>query len=108
MLYVDTSIRFKSGEISEIAKTCKETGLLTQFIGLRFNCYTNPAMFDWFNENPDSYEHLNTIEANILFFTNNFVTSLVMKAWVTCALGNFFIITLTSYYQTINKTWLNK
>ncbi len=87
-MYVDTSIRFKSSEIKQLANTCKETGLLTQFIGLRFICYTNPAIFDWFNENQNSYKYLNTIEANILFFTNNFVTSLVMKAWVTCALGN--------------------
>ncbi len=43
----------------------------------------------WFGENVDDFENFDTIEANILYFTNNFITALVMKAWVTCALGWF-------------------
>ena len=114
MLYVDSSIRFKSGEVRPIVNACKNVGLLTQYIGnsaiksnrkfhvaqilkqvscqkktkkaLKLNCYTNPKMFDWFNETADSYEDFFTIEANILMFHRSFLTSLIMKAWVTCAL----------------------
>jgi hypothetical protein len=46
-------------------------------------------MMTWFGENVDDFENFDTIEANILYFTNNFITALVMKAWVTCALGWF-------------------
>lgn len=86
VLYLDSSIRFKSGELAPIFTTLKETGLLTQFIGLKLTCYTNPQMFAWFNEEVKSYESFFTIEANILLFHRNFLTTLMMKSWVTCAL----------------------
>ncbi len=43
-------------------------------------------MFDWFQEKPESFKEFYTIEANILMFHQNFLTKLLMKAWVTCAL----------------------
>ena len=55
-------------------------------IFLDLNCYTNPKMFEWFGEKSESYKLFYTIEANILLFHQNFLTSLLMKSWVTCAL----------------------
>ena len=43
-------------------------------------------MFSWFEEETKSFENFFTIEANILLFHQNFLTNLVMKAWITCAL----------------------
>ena len=86
VIYIDSSIRFQSSEISPIIESLKNVGMLTQFIELKLNCYTNPKMFDWFHETKDNYEDFFTIEANILLFHRSFITSLIMKAWVTCAL----------------------
>lgn len=86
IIYVDSSIRFKSDQILPIINTLSDVGMMTQFIELKLNCYTNPKMFDWFEESEKSYEEFFTIEANILLFSRNFVTDLIMKAWVTCAL----------------------
>lgn len=85
MFYVDSSIRFHSGDLSPIVNSLKKTSMLTQFIGLDLVCYTNPRMFEWFGETKASYEQFYTIEANILLFHKNFLTLLIMKAWVTCA-----------------------
>lgn len=65
----------------------KDVGFLTQFIGLKLNCYTNPLMFNWFGESAQNFEEFFTIEANILMFSgSHFLSKLLMKAWVTCAL----------------------
>ena len=85
-MYVDTSIRFKSNEIKPVIDSVRNVGLLTQYIYLRLLHYTNPLMFDWFEESSESYKEFFTIEANILFFYNNFLTKLIMKAWIACAL----------------------
>ncbi len=86
VMYVDTSIRFKSNEVAPVIDTLRQIGFLTQYIYLRLVQYTNPQMFEWFEETADMYKQFWTIEANIIFFKRSVVTSLVMKAWVTCAL----------------------
>lgn len=86
VMYVDTSIRFKSSEIKPVIDSVRKVGLLTQYIYLRLLHYTRPGMFTWFKESPDSFKDFFTIEANILFFHNNFLTKLIMKAWLACAL----------------------
>jgi hypothetical protein len=42
--------------------------------------------FLWFGDSWKTYENFLTIEANILMFHRTFLTNLIMKAWVTCAL----------------------
>jgi hypothetical protein len=86
VIYIDSSIRFHSNELQPLVNTLRDVGLLTQYIGLKLNCYTNPKQFEWFGETAKSYQDFYTIEANILFFHRNFITTLMMKAWVTCAL----------------------
>lgn len=86
VIYIDSSIRFSSDEIKSQLATLTDVGMLTQFIGLNFNCYTDRSMFNWFGESSDMYQDFWTIEANIIFFHRNFLTQLLMKAWVTCAL----------------------
>ncbi len=86
IMYVDSSIQLFEKNLEPIMNIVPITGLLTQFIGLKLKCYTNPKMFDWFQEKSDVYENLDTIEANILVMHKNFINILLMKAWVTCAL----------------------
>lgn len=86
ILYVDSSIRFKSSEIGPLVESCKDVGFLTQFIGFNLVCYTTMNQFVWFGETWKNYEEFFTIEANILMFHSSFLTNLIMKAWVTCAL----------------------
>lgn len=85
-MYMDSSIRLESNEIDSQMETLKTTGLLTQFIGLKLTCYTNPKQFEWFHETSKQYENFFTIEANFIMMKKNFINSLMMKAWVTCAL----------------------
>ena len=86
VLYIDSSIRFHSSDIQPVIDSCEDVGLLTQYIELKLLCYTNPKMFEWFEEKTKHYEEFNTIEANIIIFHKTFLTSLITKAWATCAL----------------------
>ena len=84
---MDSSIRIRNGKLDPILETASITGLLSQFIGLKLLCYTNPKMFEWFHERSSTFDNLDTIEANFLIMKKNFINSLIMKAWVTCALN---------------------
>ena len=53
-----------------------------------FLFYLSPKMFDWFRLDIEPYEDMFTIDANFLMFKRGFVTSLIMKAWVICALDS--------------------
>jgi hypothetical protein len=86
LIYVDTSIRFHSNKLGPMFETLNEVGLMTQYIGLKLICYTNPRQFEWFGEQARSYEELFSIEAGLLFFHETFLSSLILKAWLTCAL----------------------
>lgn len=86
VMYIDSSIRFYNNELEPVLSTLRQVGLLTQYIGLKLTCYTNPLQFNWFGEEASSYKDFDTIEANILFFHRNFLSSLIVKAWVQCAL----------------------
>ena len=54
--------------------------------GFKLSCYTNPKMFKWFGENSRSYDSIDTLEANVVFFHKNFISDLLLKAWIICAL----------------------
>ena len=43
-------------------------------------------MFTWFNLTKSNLDQLLTIEANFIIFRKSFLTSLIMKTWVSCAL----------------------
>ncbi len=86
VVYLDTSIELKSDNLNSILRKAKTTGILTQFIGLELTCYTDSKMFAWFNENTKLFDRLWSIEANLLIMHRNFINSLIMKVWITCAL----------------------
>ena len=86
VLYIDSSIQILNGNIGNQIAKLKKTSMLTQMISLKLNCYTNPLMYKWFGETNETYKEFRTIEANILLFERSFLSMLLMKAWVTCAL----------------------
>jgi hypothetical protein len=52
-------------------------------------CYTDKRLYDWFGDNStlqNMQYDIKTLEANAFLFRKSFVTELIMKAWVTCAL----------------------
>ena len=57
-----------------------------RYLSFYLVCFTHPKMFDWFGESYINYKPLNTIEANFIMLNDNFLTSLIIKTWVTCAL----------------------
>ncbi len=97
ILYVDSSIRFKANNIEPVVKACRDVGFLTQFIGFNLICFTALNQFIWFGETWKEYEDFFTIEANILMFHRTFLTNLIMKAWVTCALDQSCMVFLCYY-----------
>jgi hypothetical protein len=66
-------------------------GIIGKFIPFRLLCYTNQKMFDWFNLNVNDFEEIFTLDANIILFKRAFLTELIMKAWITCAIDEMCI-----------------
>lgn len=65
----------------------KAIGFQIPVIPFNLTCYTNPKTFHWFHENPSDYLLMQRhIHAAMIFMTKNFLSTIVMKAWVTCAL----------------------
>lgn len=107
VIYVDTSIKFLTNEIDHIVKTVKDVGMLSRYIQLHVKCFTDERMFHWFNESPDSFDNIYTLEANLLVFHRTFLTSLIMKAWVSCALDRDCIAPPGSHIYGGPKNWIN-
>ena len=84
---MDSSIRFQNQNLHPSIATARTSGIALQTLDyFNLTCYTNPRMFHWFKETEVDYEIIPTLEANIIMFHRSFLTSLVMKTWVTCAL----------------------
>jgi hypothetical protein len=86
LIYIDTSIRFHNNQLQPMFLTLNELGLMSQYIQLKLNCYTNPKLFKWFGDTDKTYEDFYTMEAGLLFLRDSFLTRIILKTWVTCAL----------------------
>ena len=87
VIYVDSSIEFLSNKLKPSLTTAIDNGIASQTLNyFNLTCYTNPKMFEWFGESISDYTNMPTLEANIIMLRSSFVTSLIMKAWITCAL----------------------
>ena len=86
LFYMDTSIKFKSNKIEEAIARAQKYGIATRYLDLKLPCFTDRRMFEWFGESEKQYSQVQSLEANLIIINKNFLTSLMMKAWVTCAL----------------------
>ncbi|CAF4976362.1 unnamed protein product, partial [Rotaria magnacalcarata] len=50
------------------------------------SCFTRTGTFGWFNQSYSQFDEIYMSEANFLVVTDTFLTRLIMKAWLTCAL----------------------
>jgi hypothetical protein len=50
------------------------------------SCYTLHGTFAWFNESSALFDDIYIAEAGFVAVTDNFLSRLVLKTWVTCAL----------------------
>lgn len=64
----------------------KEIGMLSRYLKINLTCYTDERMFKWFESRSADFVDMYTLEANFLLFYRTFITSLIMKSWLTCAL----------------------
>ena len=87
IMYIDSSIKFNNKNLQPTLSTAIYSGLALQTLpGFNLTCHTDKKLFNWYQETPEDFSHVPTLEAKIIFFKRSVVTSLVMKAWVTCAL----------------------
>lgn len=92
ILYIDTSIKLKSSMIESILQTVREIGMMSRYLhDLLLPCYTDPRMFAWFGETEQAFERVHSAEANFIILHRNFLTEMVMKTWVSCALDEHCI-----------------
>jgi hypothetical protein len=59
-------------------------------------CFTQGDTFAWFNQTASSFETTYIAEAGFLAVTDNFLSRLMLKTWVTCALDSQCISPLNS------------
>lgn len=54
--------------------------------GHYLSCFTLSGTFTWFNETTTAFDDIYIAEAGFVAVTDNFLSRLVLKTWVTCAL----------------------
>ena len=85
--YMDTAVVVKTNRLEGLINYSYDVGLVLPLTHHNFTCYTNEKMFDWFQETTSNFASINThIHAAFLTVTKNFLSSIILKAWVTCAL----------------------
>ena len=87
LVYFDTAVVLKTGQIQGLVDFSKKPGFVLPINFHNFTCFTDANTFRWFNEDVSKYLPLGShIHAAAIVATKNVISSLIMKAWVTCAL----------------------
>ncbi len=82
---MDSSIRLKTNYLEPLLSIVKSTGIIGHMIKVGHSCSTNSKMFDWFKINETEIGMLYQLQAGINVYHRNFLNTLIMKAWITCA-----------------------
>ncbi|CAF0871883.1 unnamed protein product [Didymodactylos carnosus] len=87
IIYGDTSIRYLTNNFDRLLIDNNFRGFACRELpGHYLPCFTLSNMFLWFNESSSTFDNVYMCEANFLFIQDNFLSRLIMKAWITCSL----------------------
>lgn len=87
IIYGDTSIRYETSTFDRLLIDNSIRGFSCRELpGHYLPCFTLGGTFSWFNESLSSYDDIYIAEAGFVAVTDNFLSRLVLKTWVTCAL----------------------
>jgi hypothetical protein len=88
-MYGDTSVRYLTSDFDRIMIDNLIRGFSCRELpGHYLPCFTLEGTFSWFNETASMFEDVYIAEAGFVAVTDNFLSRLVLKTWVTCALDS--------------------
>ncbi|XP_041365744.1 uncharacterized protein LOC121380826 [Gigantopelta aegis] len=86
LVWVDSSIRFLTGNLEPMFKEARSTGLLLSNVRFSVSEHTSEKMFSYFGDRACEYSIYNEVEAGFQVVHNEpFVRDLVLKTWWACA-----------------------
>ena len=86
-IYMDTAVMLNSKKVQAMIDLSQKTGFVLSITRKDFMCHTNQKVFEWFKESPANYMSMQShIHAAMITVTKNSLSTIIMKAWVTCAL----------------------
>ncbi|CAF1267444.1 unnamed protein product [Adineta ricciae] len=87
IIYGDTSVRYNTSNFTRLLIDNEIRGFSCRELpGHYLPCFTLEKTFTWFNETPSTFDDVYIAEAGFVAVTDNFLSRLVLKTWVTCAL----------------------
>ncbi|CAF1185038.1 unnamed protein product [Adineta steineri] len=94
IIYGDSSARFNHNSFDPVLHDNYIRGFAARELPGHFlPCYTRSGAFSYFNQSYTNYNDIYMAEANFLVVTDTFLTRLIMKAWLMCALDTDCLIT---------------
>ena len=97
---------YNTNEIGSLLEISKEVGILTRYLSLKLNCFTDSRMYYWFGSNKKEFENIYSLEANFIILQKNLFTEIMMKAWVMCALDANCIAPHGAHIYGNIKNWV--
>lgn len=87
IIYGDTSVRYMTSNFDRIIIDNDIRGFSCRELPSHYlSCYTLSGTFTWLNETSTTFDDIYIAEAGFVAVTDNFLSRLVLKTWVTCAL----------------------
>ncbi|UJR15146.1 hypothetical protein I4U23_002111 [Adineta vaga] len=87
IIYGDTSVRYNTSDFNRLLIDNEIRGFSCRELpGHYLPCFTLEKTFTWFNEIGSTFDDIYIAEAGFVAVTDNFLSRLVLKTWVTCAL----------------------
>ncbi|CAF4196784.1 unnamed protein product, partial [Rotaria sordida] len=97
VIYADSSIRFNSNSFNPVVIDNYIRGFAARELPDRYlSCYTHTDTFTWFNQSYTNFDNIYIADDGLIIVTDTFITRLIMKAWLTCALESDCLITYQS------------
>ncbi|CAF1482004.1 unnamed protein product, partial [Rotaria sp. Silwood1] len=97
IIYGDSSVRFNSNSFNPVLIDNYIRGFAARELpGHSLPCYTHVDTFTWFNQSYTNFENIYIAETGFLVVTDTFLTRLIMKAWLTCALESDCLVSYES------------